>query len=232
MSEEIKTETITETPIAQNAESVQSPPEPIEEVNWRKFRQEREQERKDKQEAVEIARKKQEENIALQKALEAIVNKPNPLPESDEYESEESKIEKKVNEAIAKREQQYERERTEREHSEMPRRLQNEFRDFNQICTEENLDYLEYHYPEVAKPYKHMPECFEKWEGIYKSLKRFIPNKESGKESKKAEANLNKPAALSRPGMTQSGDQAPHIMDDAKRAANWARMQKTIKGIS
>jgi len=233
MTEEIKTETIQEQPISQTPETAQEQPkESIEEINWRKYRIERENERKAKLEAEEIARKKQEENLALQKALEAIVNKPNQSYQEEEYESEESKIEKKIAEALAKREQQYQRERVEREHQELPKRLQSDFRDFNQVCTEENLDYLEYHYPEVAKPYKHMPEGYEKWEGIYKALKRFIPNQESGKEAKKAEANLSKPTAMSRPGMTQTGDQAPHIMDDAKRASNWARMQKTIKGIS
>lgn len=233
MTEEIKTETIIEQPISQTPEPVQEQPkENNEEVNWRKFRQERENDRKAKLEAEEISRKKQEENLALQKALEAIVNKPTQPQRDDDYESEESKIEKKVAEALAKRDQQYQRERAERDQQELPKRLQSEFRDFNQVCTEENLDYLEYHYPEVAKPYKHMPDGYEKWEGIYKALKRFIPNKESGKEAKKAESNLNQPTAMSRPGMTQTGDQAPHIMDDAKRASNWARMQKTIKGIA
>lgn len=233
MTEEIKTETITEQAISQTPETIQEQPkESIEEVNWRKYRLERENDRKAKLEAEEISRRKQEENLALQKALEAIVNKPN-QPQMDEvYESEEDKIEKKVTEALAKRDLQYQRDRAEREQQELPKRLQSEFRDFNQVCTEENLDYLEYHYPEITRAYKHMPENYEKWEGIYKALKRFIPNKESGKESKKAEANLNKPTAMSRPGMTQTGDQAPHIMDDAKRAANWARMQKTIKGIA
>lgn len=232
MTEETKVLEPQETAITQTTETPQQEvTETVEQVNWRKYRLEREQERKAKQEAEELARKKQEENIALQKALEAIVNKPVQHQQEEEYESEESKIEKKVTEALAKREQQYQRERAEREQQELPKRLQSDFKDFSQICTEENLDYLQYHFPEIANAYKHMPENYEKWEGIYKVLKRFIPNKDSGKESKKAEANLSKPGALSRPGMTQTGDHAPVIMDDAKRAANWERMQRVIKGI-
>lgn len=232
MTEETKEIIQQETPITQNAETTQQEvSETPEQVNWRKYRMEREQERKAKLEAEEVARKKHEENLALQKALEAVVSKPTPSFQNEVELDDDQKIEKKVEELLSKREKQREKERAEREMAELPRRLQSDLKDFNQVCTEENLDYLEYHYPEIAKAYKHMPENYDKWEGIYKLIKKFIPNKESHKESKKAESNLSKPGALSRPGMTQTGDHAPQMLDDAKRAANWERMQKVIKGL-
>jgi hypothetical protein len=232
MSEEIKVEVKPDEAIAQKTETVQQPTETVEQLNWKKFRQEREEERKAKAAAEELARKKQAENEALQRALEAVVSKPTKVMQEEEIEvSEDQKIEIKVQEALRKREMEWEKQRVEKEQKELPQRLNSNYKDFNQICTSENLDYLEYHYPEVAEPYKHMPDGYQKWEGLYKAIKRFIPVKESNKESKKAENNLSKPGALSRPGMTQSGDQAPVMMDDSRRAANWARMQKIIKGI-
>lgn len=232
MTEEVKVEPVQEQAIAQTPETVQPPNESIEQLNWKKFRQEREEERKAKAAAEELARKKQEENLALQKALEAAVSKPSRVVQNEPEElDEDQKIELKVQEALRKRELQWEKEKADKEQQELPQRLVSNFKDFNQICTAENLDYLEYHYPEVAGPYKHMPDGYQKWEGIYKALKRFIPVKESNKEGLRAEANLAKPGALSKPGMTQTGDHAPVMMDDAKRAANWARMQKVIKGI-
>lgn len=232
MTEEVKVEPVQEQAIAQTPETVQPPTETIEQLNWKRFRQEREEERKAKAAAEELARKKHEENLALQQALAAAVSKPSRVvPDEPQDLDEDQKIELKVQEALRKRELQWEKERAEKEQQELPQRLVANFKDFNQVCTTENLDYLEYHYPEVAGPYKHMPDGYQKWEGIYKALKRFIPVKESNKEGQRAEANLSKPGALSKPGMTQTGDHAPVMMDDAKRAANWARMQKVIKGI-
>lgn len=233
MTQEVKVEEpVQDTAIAQTQETTQQPTETIEQMNWRKFRQEREEERKAKTAAEELARKKQEENLALQKALAAAVSKPSRVVQDEPQElDEDQKIELKVQEALKKREMQWEKEKAEKEQQELPQRLNSTYKDFKEVCTSENLDYLEYHYPEIAEPYKHMPDGYKKWEGIYKALKRFIPNKDSGKEGKKAEANLNKPGAMSKPGMTQTGDQAPVMMDDARRAANWARMQKVIKGI-
>ena len=233
MTDEIKIEEPIKEQITEKVETKQEeikkdPEIPIEELNWRKFRQEREAERKAKIEAEELARKKEEENLALQRALEAIVSKPT----EPNYEvPEEDELEKKVEQIIRKKEEDWQQKQLEKEKRELPQRLQQSFPDFNQICTEENLDYLSYHYPEVAEGNKHYPESFAKWEGIYKALKRFIPNKQSGLDAKKAEANLTKPGAMSKPGVTQTGDQAPYMLDDARRAANWARMQKTIKGI-
>jgi hypothetical protein len=235
MTEESKVEQPAQAAVAitESTQEMQTPQvENIEEINWRKFRQQREEERKQKEAAIAHAKQKEQEAEALKRAMEALVNKPAYGRQEEEELSDDQKIDKRVNEALRLRELELEKQRVERERAEFPQKLQSTFRDFNEVCTTENLDYLEYHYPEVAKPYKHMQDGYEKWEGIYQALKRFIPNKNSVKDANKAEKNLSKPQAMSKPGATQTGDHAPMTsLDDSKRRANWERMQKVMKGI-
>jgi len=233
MTEEIKVEAIKEEAIPQEKEQTQEiKTENEQDINWRKFRQQREEERKQKEAAEKYARQKEEEAAALKLAMEALVNKPTQVREEyQEEESEDQKIDKKVREALHLRELEIEKQRVERDRAEFPLKLQSHFKDFNQVCTSENLDYLEFHFPEVARGYKYMPDGYEKWEGIYLALKKFIPNKNSLQEGKKAENNLSKPQSMSKGGMTQTGDHPPIRTDAATRAANYARMQKIIKGL-
>lgn len=202
--------------------------ENVEDINWRKFRQQREEERKQREQAERYAKQKEEEANALKQAMAALVDKPTPQS-NEEEETEDKRIERMVEEKIKQKEAEYERKRIEKENEELPNKLSQVHRDFNDVCTTENLDYLEYHYPEIAQAYKFMPDGFQKWDGIYKALKRFIPNKEAKKDMNKADKNLNKPLAISRPGATQTGDHAPILqLDEARKKANWERMQKNM----
>jgi hypothetical protein len=151
----------------------------------------------------------------------------------DGDESEEQRIDKLVEKKILQREKHYEEQRRRQEEQETPQKLQTAFNDFNQVCTTENLDYLEYHYPEVAVGYKHMPESFEKWAAIYKSIKRFIPNTESKKDSKKADQNMVKPRSMSSPTVSPGGEgKSPNVLTEERRAANWERMQRLLKSVN
>jgi len=228
MSDENIETQIKENPIPQEPIQAQEVQENPEEINWRRFRQEKEAQRKAKEEAERIAIEKAKEAEALKAAMAALMQKPT-RQEYEKEETEEDIIEKRVQEALKKERDRYDKERKAQEQREYPQMLRKNFSDIDTICTPENLDYLEYHYPEVAEPYKHMPEGYDKWAGIYKALKRFIPNKDSAKESRKIEANLSKPVAMSRPGMTQSGDQAPKMLNDSTRQKNWERMQRIMK---
>ena len=131
---------------------------------------------------------------------------------------------------LEKKEKEWEEKRKRQEFETYPQRLRQNYPDLNEICSEENLDYLDYHYPEVAKPLSMLPDGYEKWEGIYKAVKRFMPNKVSNQEMKRTERNLSKPVALSRPGMTQTGDHAPSLfLTEEQRKKNWERMQRVMK---
>jgi uncharacterized membrane protein YqiK len=216
----------------QTAEPAQA--ENPQEINWRQFRENREKERKEREELERDRARKAEENAALKAALEVLANKPSNHSNNSEQpeETEEQRIRRQVKEMIDAQEKERERERLRKEVEEMPMRLQQNFTDFNAVCTNENLDYLEFHFPEIAAPYKHLPDSYEKWANIYKAVKRFVPNPNSGKDQKKAEKNFNKPQSMAVPGSTMTTDTPPSVLDDKRKESNWIRMQRRMKGLS
>ena len=228
-------ETKKEQVASETAADTKSEITPENEVNWRKFREQREVERKAKEEAERNAAKSAAEAAALKKAMEALLeNEKRPVQRDDETDdnSDDDRIRKEVARVLAEKEKQQEIERIDRERREFPQKLVSVFPDFDQVCNSENLDYLEYHYPEVAAGFKHMPDNFDKWQNIYKAVKRFIPNADSKKDEKRMEKNLNKPQSASLSGMTATGDVAPSKgLDEERRKANWSRMQRVMRGV-
>lgn len=223
----------------------QNEPETDKEINWKKFKDERKRERELSEANAKKAADKETEVLALKAAMDAILNKPIQRQDQqtnqnfsangyeNEEESEDQRIEKKVQAALLKREAEADKRRNEKEQAEFPQRLNQNHSDFNQVCNTENLDYLEYHYPEVAQAFRHMPDGYDKWSTIYKAVKRFVPNTDTRKDAAKVEKNLGKPQSLSSPGTTQGGNAMPGArLDEAKKAENWARMQKALKGLS
>jgi len=210
---------------------------------WDKFREARAAERKQAEEVARQAQKHAAEAAALKAALDSVLNKPAQTQQYRENapsygydqgeETEEQRIDKRVAEALAKREAEAEKQRREREQREFPEKLNQTFKDFNQVCTTENLDYLEYHYPEVAEAFKYVPDGYNKWASVYQAVKRFVPNVDSKKDVKRAEANFNKPQSASSPSVTQTGEaMSPSRLDEQRKAANWQRMQRAMKGLT
>jgi hypothetical protein len=211
-----------------------------EDPNWRAFREARKKDKAEREAAEKRASEKEAEALALKAAMEAILNKNHshtaPQQHFNDYtpeETEDERIEKKVQAAIAKREAEAERLREQREQQEFPQRLQQHFPDFNQTISDENQDYLVYHYPEVAELIRRAPEGYDKWQCIYKTIKKLVPNSQnSRKDAAKAETNFNKPKSMSSTGVTPPGDtRSSAILTEERRAANWARMQKTMKAV-
>lgn len=218
----------TETPAAEETQ---------EQINWRKFRQVREQERKEKIAAERKAAEKEAEAAALKAAMDALLNKNQPSNQTqaqnawgEEEETEDQRIQKKIDAALMARERQYEEERRRKEQQEYPQKLAETYRDFNEVCSSENLDYLEYHYPELAKPFKYMPDGFDKWSSVYQAVKRFVPNTNTKGDHDKMHKNAIKPQSISVPAGRQTGDGAPSYLDDKRKADNWARMLRIMKG--
>lgn len=202
-----------------------------EDINWKKFREEREADRKARVEADQRAKQKEAEAAALKAAMDTLLNKPAHAPSQD-YDSsqaEDDAIQKRVDAAIAAREKKMDEERRHREINDLPRVMNTTYKDFKEVCTAENLDYLEYHYPEIAKGFAYMPEGVEKWSSIYQAVKRFIP-KDAKKDVKKMEDNAKKPTSMSVAGRTTSGDTPVVKLDEQRRMDNWKRMQKIMKG--
>jgi hypothetical protein len=208
-------------------------------ANWKAFREQRESERKAKEAAERAAAEERARADALKAALEAVTNKPQQRNDNysnnqdDIAETEEQRIDRRVDALLKQREAAYEQQRQERERQEAPTRIIQTYPDFNQVVTTENCDYLDYHYPELTAPFKYMPEGYEKWNAMYKAVKKFVPNTEHKKEAAKADKNLAKPGSVSTPGTTQGGNAMPGArLDESRKEANWARMQKLLKGLS
>ena len=237
METEVKQAEVQNTQVENNSTTNTTTPtetETPEQINWKKFREQREIERKQKIEAEKRASEKEAEAAALKAALDAIVSKPNAsnnhqINEESE-ETEEQRITRLVALSMEAERRKHDDKMREKEARDLPDRIQSNLKDFNQICTAENIDYLEYHYPEVAKAFQYMPDNYEKWENVYKAVKRFVPNTDSRREVNKAEKNFQKPQAMSIPGKTQGGDSAPQYLDDKRKMDNWSRMQRTMKG--
>lgn len=204
-----------------------------EEKNWRKFREEREADRKKLIEQEKFAKQKAEEAEALKKALEAVVNKPQQYQyEEPHEETDEQRISKEVDRVLKLREAERAKIEEERERAEMPSRLTSNHPDFNDIVTAENLDYLEYHFKEVAEPYKYMPESYKKWELLYQAIKKHIPDAAQKKRYEElAKKNLSAPQSSSVSTVASKATSHSHIMSQSQKDANWDRMQRRMKGL-
>jgi len=201
--------------------------------NWKKFREERENDRKARIEAERMAEQKRQEAEALKAAMESLLNKDQPQGQYQGYntESEEDIIEKKVRAALDKERQRNEEARRQQEVQELPKKLEETYRDFNKVCNTESLDYLEFHYPEVAAGFKYMPEGFTKWSAIYQAVKRFVPQGHK-EDQKRIEENAMKPKT-SLPNMTDTKPiGSPWVLSEDRKKANWERMQRDQRNLA
>lgn len=225
-----------------NQQSAQTKePESAEDPNWRAFREARKKDRAEREAAEKRAEEKAKEVEALKAAMEAAFNRPTVNNQdfsrnqydNQQEDTEDQRIEKKVQQAIAAREKIMLEQLAEKEMQEYPQRLNQTFTDFNQTIAQENLDWLDYHYPEVSKPLQRLPNGYDKWADIYRAVKKFVPNNTTAKQqAAKADANFNKPKSISSMGMTQpTGEPASARLSEERKQANWERMQKTLKGV-
>ncbi len=202
--------------------------------NWKKFREIREQERKAADEAAKRAQEKEAEAAALKAALEAVVNRPQQYQRQEEEgeESEEQRFERKYKELRAREKTEEEQLRQKEERVTYPVKLRQIHKDFDQVCARENLDYLDFHHPELASALENRPDGLEKWLEVYKAVKRYIPNTNASRDQAKAQQNLSKPQSYAG-STTPSGETLPAMhLDESRKQANWARMQAALKGLS
>jgi len=223
-------ETVVQTESAQKEETP-------EQINWKKFREKREEERKTAEKRIaeekERAEKATAEAKALKDAIDAIISRDgdNTNERSPENNGDDpDRIAQLVAKELERVEREREQKRLEQERKEWPQRLVREIPDFDRVCTTENLDYLEYHHPEIAEAFKEAPDGYNKWKNVYSVLKKMIPNPSSDKDEKRMERNLAKPRSISTPGLPSTGDMAPHVLDDSRKNSNWKRMQQVMRG--
>jgi hypothetical protein len=218
-----------------------SPEEPKEDPNWRAFREARKKDRAERQEAERRAAEKEAEAEALKAAMEAaFANKPAFVPGgiergNGEEETEDAKIERKVAAALEIRERQWREMETRREREEYPVRLSKNFPDFNSTIAQENLDYLDYHYPEVSRPLQRLADGYEKWSDIYHAVKKFVPNLGNAKkDAAKIDSNQMKPKSISTAQNQEqtTGRSLESTSDiEKRRAARYEEMKRIINGV-
>lgn len=228
---------------SENPEQSQ-PSETHEDPNWRAFREARKRDRAEKEAAERKAAEKEAEVAALKTAMEAAFSN-GASPTSQQYqqhygmnsepdESEEQRIERKVDQLLAKKEEQFRRQQAELEQKSYPQRLLKDMPDFNAVCSQENLDYLDYHYPEISRPLQRLGDGYDKWYDTYHAVKKLIPNHSNAKkDAMRADMNSNKPRSISSSGPSPTGGKVLEPMQEteSRRAENWARMQRVMKGL-
>lgn len=206
--------------------------------NFKAFREGRKKDRIEREAAERRAAEKEAEALALKAAMEAAFAAKSSPYQQHQYveptdESEDQKIEKKVNAIIAQREAAAAKEKYEREMQEYPNRLAKDYPDFHHVISQENRDYLDYHYPEISRPLSRLQDGYDKWADIYHAIKKLVPNSVTAKkEAARAEINQAKPKSMSGATVAQpSPAPGSHILTEERKAANWARMQASLKGV-
>jgi hypothetical protein len=256
--EPVASQQVTETPVSQdnqpsNDEQPQAEELTPEQINWRKFREDRGAERKRRESDAaaklasdKAAKDKDDQIAALQQAMaqamnqgqdltqdqqQQIVNEldPTDIPTGAQVSSYvENTVQKLLRKEIEKQQQQIQQ----KSDQDQLRALPKDNPDFDQVCSTENLDYLEFHYPGVAVAFNNMPDDYTKWSNIYKTVKKLVPNYDAGQQKARAEANASKPQSMSVSGVSATGDQAPSVnLDSTRRAEIWKRMQRKMKGL-
>ena len=230
-----------DTNLNSKTEATQSAPttESTDNPDWRAFREARKKDRAEREAAEKRAAEASEKAEAMKAAMEALLARNAPQQQSNtgwnnqEEETEDQRIDKRVAMALAAKEQENQRLKQEQERQEYPQKLQQNYPDLNQVLSQENLDYLDYHFPEVSRPMQRLQDGYDKWSDIYHAVKKFVPNHAGArKDAAKAESNFNKPKSMSATGMSQTESQpSSSILTQEKRDANWARMQKLLKGV-
>lgn len=210
--------------------------------NWKAYRETLKRERAEKKEAEKRLYEKEAEAAALKAAMEAAFSKSAPTPQAyqqyygmgEQEETEDQKIEKKVNAILAVKEEKARKEYEQKERENLPNKIKKDFPDFYSVVSEENLDYLDFHYPEVSRPMQRLADGYDKWSDIYHAVKKFVPNHSTAKkEANRADINQNKPKSISTGTMTHSGEPVRQTMQESeqKKAENWARMQRIMKSV-
>lgn len=237
--EAIPQEQTTEQKPLEQTNETKTTTEQEEDPNWRSFREARKRDKEERRAAEERAAQKEAEVAAYKAAMEAAFaqrdNNTYHQQSMDQVEeTEEQRIERKVAAALDKQRQKEEQQRKAREAAELPSRIKKAMPDFDHVTSEENIDYLEYHHPKVAKMLNSLPDGYDKWEHVYDMVKQYVPNAQrSKKEAERAEQNLRKPQSISSTGVSPtppSGRESQYTIEQ-RRAQRWEEMQKIMKGI-
>lgn len=235
--------------------SVQEPSESEEEltpeqINWRKFREQRAREREEaKQQAAQAEQERQarealqrfiSENLAKQGAQvqltpaqqeQIIADLPDDeIPTGGEIKGYiQRQIERGVQEAL-------QRTKSEQERQKLPTQVRSQLKDFDEVCSQENIDYLQYKAPYLAESLSARlknPENvrFEDLAALYDAVLQVVPSA-SEKKTPAQVQDPQKPRSLSHPIANASRDIAPRSLSAKQREEEYQRMVALAKGLA
>lgn len=208
-----------------------------EDKNWKAFLEKRKEEQKEnlalqkklEESNQENARREREiENLKI--AFKSLAEKKEE-PSNYDYDGDDQKkiIQDEVNRVISKRDKENE----ERETAERIRKeaieIKEQMPDLMDVCSHDNIAYLEYYHPEIAIPLGAMPNGFMKTKMAYQAVKKHV--KMGMKEKDKIEKNLAKPKSL-HSAISNEGQQEESSgnMSDKKKTETWNKMQRLMSG--
>lgn len=204
--------------------------------NWKAFLEKRKEEQKILEAEREKNKRLEEEKARSQKTIEemkeafkALVEKKDDSP----YESEEEEYKKKLRQEFEQLYEEKEKTRLARQKMEELERermeIQKNMPDLMEVCSQENLAYLEFYHPEIAVPIGKLPDGFEKTKLAYQAVKKHV--KMSTKEKEKIEKNLSKPRSVHSPHSdeTQKESSSGYLEEKARNQV-WEKMQRLISG--
>lgn len=167
--------------------------------NWKKFREEKIKERKAREEAERLAKQKMQEAEALKKAMEALIEtQKTPQQNNSDFnnilydEDEEKRIQRLIDDRLNQERKKYQEDLARAEAQKLPQLIQQNMPDFNQVCTQENVDYLYYKNPSLAKSLEMVPNSYNKWAAVYEAVKGLVPL-QAKNDSNIMQRNLAKP---------------------------------------
>jgi hypothetical protein len=133
-------------------------------------------------------------------------------------------VQQAVDKALAQEREQRRREQEQEEKSRVFQRVVSQMPDYQSVVSNENIAYLELHYPEVARGLAALPADYQKLADVYSAIKRFVPATQSS-DAKRAERNLAKPQYVANT-TANPGSEAgsPRIISEEQRRANYQRM--------
>lgn len=203
-----------------------------EKINWKIFREQYKKEKKAREELEQFVLNNLNTNTVQQKTQpqpEEKYDLPSDWLTGDDIRTWEEKVlEKKLEEKLEAKLRAKEEERARKD---LPNRIRSSMQDFDQVCNDTNVTYLEQKHPEVAEALAAIPDEYKRWRAIYDYIKRVVPNNQAQADKAKAVSNQSKPqsASASVPqGTLQNG--APHQMTRQRRAELWAEMQRASRG--
>jgi hypothetical protein len=214
-----------------------------EQINWRKVREKREQDRIAQEEALKKSQQKDQKIAELTELIQSIQPNQNTnltkeqeqkviadlldedIPTGGEVKNFlKQYIPNAVNEILKQQSAEQEKRRQEEERQNLGSNLQKKHTDFYNVVNEDNIAYLDYHYPEVSEALTALPEGVNKWSKIYSTVKKLVPSN-SDNSTARIERNMNKP----QPGAISSSSPSAEMsigksLTEAQKAENYKRL--------